>query len=227
MITSRPPGARVTLDGRTLDQVLPARVDLSGETAHELSLELPGHESTGFSFRLDDLTVAQRASGELFFPLESAIPPGTLVLQADYPVRLRIDGRSYEAERGTSIDLVPGDHEVEINAPDVFYSETRSVVIVSSTAVPLVLPPPTTITVGATPGYCRVSIDGVDIGYVPVTLEVVVGTHEFRFDWERLGQSTEVTRNIRLDTGRVFVAAPDGAAEHSAVGRGPTATVVR
>ena len=70
------------------------------------------------------------------------------------------------------------------------------------------MPPVASLRVAATPSNCRVKIDGIDIGFVPITVQLVVGTHGFVFDWVTMGKTLDITQNIRLDTGRLFVVPP-------------------
>jgi hypothetical protein len=126
-------------------------------------------------------------------------------------VSARVAGRTYDIPIGGTIQLQPGEYDVTFSAPAVFFSDTRRVRIASDDTATVALPPTTAVTIGATPSYCRVSIDGRDVGFVPVTMDIAVGDHEFVFDWERIGEQRTVRRAIRLDTDRVFVSATEGA----------------
>jgi serine/threonine protein kinase len=207
-ITSRPEGAEVVLDGQLLDQRTPVQVELAPATVYRLSLSLEGHESTGFSGVLEDLSDEQRSERSLHFPLSPLVPPGRLTVQTAYAVQLEIAGRRYDSGPGTEISLPPGVFQVRIRAPDVYLEDTRTVTIESDASATLRLPPVASLRVAATPSNCRVKIDNIDIGFVPITVQIVVGTHDFTFDWVTLGKTLNVTRQIRLDTGRLFEAAP-------------------
>ncbi len=203
-VTSSPAGAAVTLDGLALSTT-PVSVDLLPETRYELGLRLDGHDPVGMSFRLDDLTESQRISKGLHFPLRSSIPPGVLVIQADYPVSVRLGGRSYAGKR---IEVPPGTYNAQITAPSVFLSLGRQVRIQSGATETIALPIATTVKLGANPSRCRVKIDGMDAGYVPAEIQIAVGNHRFEFDWESLGKSLVLTRKITVRTDRVFATAP-------------------
>jgi len=212
-ITSRPEGASVTLDGQLLEQSTPVAVALIPGQRYQVGLSLEGHETSGWTFALEDLTAEQRSQRSLHFPLTSAIPPGRLTVRTDYAARLEIGGRDYEVGPGSEIALAPGNYEVRIRAPEVFFDDTRRVVIESDARAALILPPTTSLRVAATPSYCRFKIDDIDVGFVPVTVRLVVGLHEFAFDWVTMGKTLSVTRDIRLDTERLFVVAPEGSGQ--------------
>jgi hypothetical protein len=204
-ITSAPAGATVVLDGTPLETPTPARVELLSETEYRLQVRLEGYEGAGWTFTLADLSDAQRRSGELHFPLRSSIPPGALEIVATYPVRVQVGGRSHDSSR---IELPPGDYTIQISAPTVFYSEIREVSIASGQTQEVALPASTRINIAANPSRCRVKINGQDAGYVPAEVDLTLGQHVFEFDWESLGESLTLTRNITRQTERVFAAAP-------------------
>ncbi len=204
-VTSAPAGAAVILDGSTLEAVTPATIELLPDTAYELGLRLDGHDPTGMSFTLADLSDSQRSSATLHFPLQSSIPPGSVAITADYPVTVRVDGRSYTSKR---FDLPPGDYTAQITARSVFLSESRRISIASGKTQTIALPIATRLTIAANPSRCRVKIDGMDAGYLPSEVQVTLGNHVFEFDWESLGKSISLTRKITPQTDRVFAAAP-------------------
>lgn len=208
-ITSRPEGASVMLDGEQLAGGTPLTVELAPGGQHRLSLRLAGYEPAAFDFSLEDLSVSQRADATLHFPLQASTPPGTLSLSSSYAARVTVAGRERTLKPGDEIELPPGEVVVDIRAAEAFYVNRRTVRIRSGENTVLPLPALAEITVAANPGYCRVRIDGIDAGYLPVTVQIAVGSHEFRFDWETIGKQLTVTRAIRADTGRVFVAAPE------------------
>jgi hypothetical protein len=138
--------------------------------------------------------------------MQKAIPPGFVRVQAAYPVEVEVDGRR---RSGSPVALAPGSYRVRFLAPSVFYSETRSLEIESGESVQVSLPGAVSVTVGATPSNCKVSIDGRDVGFVPANVDIVPGTHEFRFEWSGMDRSLTTTEEIRPGTSRVFRAAPD------------------
>ena len=71
-----------------------------------------------------------------------------------------------------------------------------------------VLPRAVTITVGAVPGNCLVSIDGHQSEAAPFTTSIVVGRHQFQFEWPGLGTSLTTSELIQTDGQRVFESSP-------------------
>lgn len=206
-ITSQPPGAAVLVNGEELDQRTPTSVNLEPTVEYQVTLRLDGYDPAGWSFALEDLSDAQDRSGVLHFPLQSSVPPALLTVAAAYPVNVEIGGDSFQGPI-EELELEPGSYSVRLEAPAVFYSETRQIDLAAGAAETLELPALAPLTVAATPSRCRVRIDGRDAGYVPIQLDIAVGTHEFLFDWENLGKTLALTRAITAETDRVFAAAP-------------------
>ncbi len=98
---------------------------------------------------------------------------------------------------------------MRLAAPEVFFAATETVELGSRESHRIELPAAVPVTVAATPSFCRVQVDGRDIGYVPAEVELAIGSHDFRFDWENEAKTLTVTRQIGLATRRVFVAAPE------------------
>ena len=70
------------------------------------------------------------------------------------------------------------------------------------------LPASTSVTIVATPGNCKIRIDGRDAGFVPVSTDITIGRHEIEFLWESMGKNLTITEEIGTETGRIFRAAP-------------------
>ena len=114
------------------------------------------------------------------FELEPVPPPGQLVVRAQYPVTVRVDGRGVQG----SPSLEEGSYQVEISAPSVLYSETRRVQIRSGETTTVDLPSTMSVRVIAIPANAEVTVDGGRGLEPPLDLEVVQGTeHSFRFVW--------------------------------------------
>ena len=208
-ITSQPAGATISIDGESIGEVTPATVDLSPGIDYRLGVKLSGYDAGGRTFSLDDLNDSQRAEHTLHFGLQKSIPPGVVAIQAPYAVGVEVGGRTYRPTTNQKINLRPGRYEMRIFAPDVFYNATRSVNVSSQQTVDIRLPQSTSVTLAATPSNCRVSINGQDAGFVPVTVKVTLGAQQFEFNWSRLGQSVSFTEQVRPNTDRIFRAAPN------------------
>ena len=216
VITSVPPGARVVLDGDPVPGVTPVEVELLPEDEYNLRVELGGYRPASLRFTLADLTETQREDGVLPFPLTPRPPPGRIVISAPYAVEVTVRGRSGGPRRSGSsrthnIELQQGTYDVEIAAPDVFLApQQRAVEVHAGESLNLssFLPRAVTITVGAVPGNCLVSIDGHERQETPITTSIVVGRHEFQFEWPGLGSSRTRSELIQTDGQRVFESSP-------------------
>ena len=208
-IASSPEGAQIIHDGQATDMVTPATIELDPQASHELLLELEGYRPASVAFRLADLTEQQRQRSELYFPLERLIPPGFLVVDAPYPLRVRVGGRHYDVSGRREIGLPPGSHDVRLSAASVFFSDRAKVVIQSGQRTQIPLPPAVKVRVMANPSHCRLRIDGKDVDWLPADVRLVAGIHEFEFLWETLGRSQKLRQKIQADTRRVFASADD------------------
>jgi serine/threonine-protein kinase len=73
-VTTRPPGARLMLDGELVTESTPAQIEVSAGDEHTVLLEMAGHSTVSWRFVPADLPEEQRASGQLFFPLRPSQP---------------------------------------------------------------------------------------------------------------------------------------------------------
>ncbi len=208
-ITSKPDGAKILLDGQPTGQVTPAALTLDSQRRHELRLELEGHEPAGLSFVLAELSPEQLDRRRLHFPLAPVIPPGILLLEAPYPLRVQVAGQTLDITGRREISLPPGSHAVRLSAASVFYSDRSSVNIRSGQRTTLPLPEAVEIRVMANPSRCRLRIDGREVDWLPADVRLVVGVHDFEFVWEGLGRSQTLTREIQPDSQRLFASADD------------------
>ena len=208
-ITSEPAGAAISVNGDATGKVTPAQLELSPGIDYRLAVQLDGYDAGGRTFSLDDLSASQRADHTIHFRLQKAIPPGFVAFEASYPVGVEVGGRTYRPQQNQKISLRPGRYDMRIFAPDVFYDARRSVDVTSQRTVDIRLPQAVSVTLAATPSNCRVSINGQDAGFVPVNVNVTLGSHQFEFNWSRLGQSVTFTEQVRPNTNRIFRAAPN------------------
>jgi len=211
-VVSDPVGARITLDGEALNDRTPADVTLDVTQDHRLVIEYEGYEAQSVSLTPNNVA-DYLESGELRFNLVPSIPPGFVAIDnPGYPVAVTITpsdgGRSRSLPEATShnVSLMPGDYVVELSAPSVFLAaEQRSVTVESGATFTLPnLPRAVTVQVAAVPGNCVVSVDGREVGPTPFPLEIVVGTHQFTFDWTAIEQgSKNVSVSINSNGQRV------------------------
>jgi serine/threonine protein kinase len=134
--------------------------------------------------------------------------PGVLILASDYPTTVRFRGRTVDVSLPNApLELAPGRYELQLEAPSVFYRATHSIEIRSGERTRLRLPMTTTVKVAASPSRCRVRLDGQDLGFVPLTLDLVLGRHRFEFEWQHLGVTSSFEREVTAETARVFATA--------------------
>jgi len=205
-VASSPAGARVVLDGEPVGGAAPVELRLDPEREHALELSLDGHRTVRRALRWAELPAEARSARRLEVELPEIPAPGYLAVAAPYPVEVEVDG---QRQRGERIELEPGRHRLAVSAPSVFYSDVRTVDVASGETVRVSLPPAHSVTVAATPSNCRVKIDGRDVGFVPLQVELAQGSHEVEFVWEALGKTVRRTADVGPGTGRIFAAAGD------------------
>ena len=218
VITTVPAGAEVVLDGDPMPGLTPVEVELVPGDEYNLRVQLGGYKPARLAFTLADLSESQREERTLHFPLTLSSPPGRIVINnAPYPVRVTVRSRSGAGptrsgpSRNHNIELQQGTYDVELAAPDVFLEpQQRTAQVQEGKTLNLfsVLPRAVTVTVGAVPGNCLVSIDGHESEAAPFTTSIVVGRHEFQFEWPGLGTSLTTSELIQADGRRVFESSP-------------------
>ena len=196
----------------------PVEVELVPGDQYDLRVQLGGYKPAGLAFTLADLSESQREEGALHFPLTLSSPPGRIVISnAPYPVQVTVRSRTGggSTRSGPSsnhnIELQQGTYDVELSAPNVLLEpQQRTAQVQAGKTLNLfsVLPRAVTITVGAVPGNCLVSIDGHESEATPSTTSIVVGRHEFKFGWPGLGTSLTTSELIQTDGRRVFESSP-------------------
>jgi hypothetical protein len=203
-ITSSPAGAAVTIDGAAAGTT-PTEHAFAYDRTYDVKLELDGYEPASRAVDLANMDEAAKADRSLDVSLSKVVPPGSLVIRASYPVTVTVDGRQHSGDR---IPLPPGRYNVGLAAPGVFYFATQRVEIGSGRSTELALPATTDVSIAATPGNCRIRIDGRDAGIVPLNVKLAVGGHTIDFLWESIGKSMTVTESVDGSTKRIFRAAP-------------------
>jgi hypothetical protein len=199
-LTSQPSGASVFINDESYGET-PTEARFSYDREYSVRMELDGYETSSQTVALAEMSTSAKADRELHVELSKVIPPGYLVVSADYPVNVSVDGRR---RSGSRISLRPGTYQVSLSAPSVFYSSSRSVTIRTGQASEISLPAATSVTIAANPSNCKVRINGRDAGYVPVNTQITIGRHEIEFLWEAMGKTLTVTEDIGTSTRRIF-----------------------
>ncbi len=203
-LISSPVGARVTFAGELIGTAA-VEVELEPEHTYEVLMELDGYQPIKRTISLGSLSEDQLAAGRLDFELQETVPVGVLRVNADYAVSIEVAGARHEGPR---VELPPGRHNVVLSAPAVFYRERRTVDVRSGETTDITLPQAVSITVAATPSNCQVTIDGREVGFVPVQKRLTIGPHKFGFRWQGVAETIEITEEIGPDSTRVFQVAP-------------------
>lgn len=204
-LTSDPDGASLFINDEEYGNT-PADYTFSYDEEYEIRMELDGYETASRTIALAEMSDADKEDRALHLRLGKVIPPGYLVISADYPVTVAVDGRQ---RSGNRIALRPGNFQVSLSAPSVFYSASRSVTIRTGESTEIQMPGATPVTIAATPSNCKVRINGRDAGFVPVNTSLTIGRHEIEFLWESIGKNLKVTEEIGTQTKRIFQAAPE------------------
>jgi len=178
-VTTEPPGAAVSVDGRAVEGVTPLELSLDRATAHRLELSLQGYQSR--TLRLE----AGEATPRLAVPLEAVRPPGTLAVSADYPVDVFLGERVLaQGERSPQVSLAAGSHTVTLRSKEYFLDYRATVEVAAGERSTLRAPGLGRIHIRATPGNCRIFIDGDFADYPPISDKpIAAGPHRVSFRW--------------------------------------------
>jgi len=217
-IVSNPAGARVTFDGEVLDERTPVQVEIDLAEVHTVEVDLPGYDTSSWRFGREQLNEGHLQSRELLFALTSSIPPGFVAINnPGYPVAVTLTplggGNPIGSSAATSHELrvPPGRYAVELSAPEVHWRSERQTITVESDLTQVIsnIPRAVTVQVSGVPGNCVVSIDGTVVGPAPLTVQVAVGSHIFKFDWSEMGRgSKDVTVSVNTNNQRIVAEAP-------------------
>ncbi len=206
-ITSNPTGAQVFVDGEVQDGRTPVEIGILPGQRYQVRVEMAGYTTASWAFTDADLNETHRSTRELLFNLEADTPPGTLVLtNAPYPVKITArrlsdagspTGRAqtFAAAQSLEIELTSGLYEVELNAPNVYFHRVDRMSIHPEGRHPVVVPRAVNVRVIAYPANCRVSIDGRYHDSTPFGVGLVIGEHEFHFDWSAVGEGEKTVRH--------------------------------
>jgi serine/threonine-protein kinase len=111
VVSSRPAGARVSLNGEPLGGSSPLRIEVRGGERYMLRLAKDGYQPTTWAFSLDDLSPEHLESGELFFPLQPIATEENISAPAGTPLAVPVSPEGSAESRSdeeTDIPVITG-----------------------------------------------------------------------------------------------------------------------
>jgi hypothetical protein len=186
-IVTEPPGARVTVDGRSRG-VSPVVIDDLVSAAHHVTVT----SDTGSAQRT--ITVTDGVTKEVVFSLPRSQAPlgGWVSVASPFPVDV-IERDEVVGTSGTARTMLPaGSHDLVLRNDSVGYVGRFHIDVVAGGVATLdVVPPNGSLNINARP-WADVLIDGARVGQTPIAnLLLPVGTHQITFRHPELGERRE------------------------------------
>ncbi len=194
-IDSQPVGARIRVNGRNTGKVTPAKIDLDACEKRTITLSKSGYRKWEKTFtREDDFGAMLETLGGVDL---SSIPMGSVLIRnpVSYDVAVYAGGRQV-GRAGSPFDLTEGRHQLTLRNRELFVEETAPVRVVGGrTVTPSVtLPGLGILTVQASPGNCKVYIDGEYLDVTPVLgRSIAAGSHRLKVVYVPDGSVREET----------------------------------
>jgi hypothetical protein len=194
-IASQPIGARIAVNGRDTGEVTPAAIEIDACEERTIALSKAGYRRWEKAFtREDDFAAMVETLGGVSL---STIPMGTVLVEtpATYEVAIHAGGRQV-GRAGSPFDLTEGRHQLTFVNRDLFVKETAPVRVVGGRTVTttVTLPGLGLLTVQASPGNCKVFVDGEFLDATPVLgRSIAAGGHVVRVVYVPDGSSREET----------------------------------
>ena len=185
-IATDPPGAQVSVDGRSRG-VSPVIVDHLSAVEHAVTVT----SKSGSAERR--ITLEPGATKELVFslPRSTATLGGWVSVTSPFHVELLEQGEVVGASGTTKVMLPAGRHDLVLRNASVGYESRHSVDVVAGTVATMaVVPPKAPVSVNAVP-WADIAIDGNLIGQTPIgNIMIPVGPHEITFRHPQFGERT-------------------------------------
>jgi len=200
-IVTDPPGARVTVDGRSRG-VSPLVIEDLPPASHNVTVT----SETGSAQRT--ITVADGTTKEVVFSLPRSQAPlgGWVTVTSPFPVDV-IEHDEVVGTSGTARTmLAAGSHDVVLRNDSVGYEAHHRIDVTAGRVATLeVVPPKASVNVNARP-WADVLIDGVSVGQTPLAnLMLPVGSHQITFRHPQLGERRESVLVSAKNVNRVAV----------------------
>jgi hypothetical protein len=165
-VTSEPPGAQVSLDGRKLGRTTPAHLE-TGEaiSAHELQIELPGYVPFRFQLPIGDPPAEVHAKlSQAAFVDVSSEPPGAHILIGKIPV----------ADAPAKVAVPAGVPQQLSLTLDGYASQFTTLTVAVGETVPwhATLPHAGLADFQSDPPGALITLDGEKVGLTPLQLPV-------------------------------------------------------
>jgi predicted Ser/Thr protein kinase len=173
LVSSVPSGARITVNGVDTQQVTPANVSFDSASGGTLELALKGYEPIAAT-----LTAADFDAGKREFKFSRALVPVRLSVSSAYPVELVQGGRVVSAAaKRHDMTVQPGGGPIRVRSAE-YLLDSAIAVDFQRAQVEYTLPAPGTLSVFASAETCSVSVDGQDLGPVPIPRKAIAaGAH--------------------------------------------------
>jgi len=178
-VTSEPPGAAISLDGKDTKLVTPASIAVAGKGAHRLRLSKRGFQSVDAR-----LTAADVEKGNVSYTLNAAevvAPTAQIAVTATgaYPFAIYDGGRSLSAASTLHQVSVPAGKKVRLVASDYSLNQTVTVEATGDKKFDIKAPELGTLTIRSTLETCKVKIGDRDLGYPPINnISIAAGQYQ-------------------------------------------------
>jgi len=172
-VLSTPSGARITLNGVDTGKVTPQALALNGKQANTIQLSKTGYQALSAA-----ITAADLQSGSKEFTLTRQAGPVQLTVVGAFPFDL-LQGEKVlsSAQARHEVTVEPGGGPVTARSKDYLLNYAVPVDFQRS-QVEVTLPNPGKLTVFSQVETCTVSVDGLDLGPVPIPSKTLAaGAH--------------------------------------------------
>lgn len=200
-VVTDPPGARVTVDGRT-HGVSPLTIADLSVAQHKIAVS----SETGSAERTVAVEAGTTTSVVFALPKVSAPFGGWVTIKAPFDVQITEAGEVVGVSGSTKIMLAAGRHDLTFVNRALGFQQPRSVdVAAGKTAVIQVTPPTAAMSANARP-WAEVLIDGTSVGQTPISnVQIAIGTHQVTFRHPQYGERTQSITITAAGPNRVAV----------------------